>query len=115
MRRVLGQQPHRPLLLSAGIVILLILYFPLIAVGKMASMAFLLFFSATMLGHLRIRRQTGARAWVLWSGALVNLALFTFLVIDGLRAAPETLVFLLVALGGTLLVETRYRLKMREK
>ena len=115
MRRVLGQQPHRPLLLSAGIVILLILYFPLVAVGKMASMAFLLFFSATMLGHLRIRRQTGARAWVLWSGALVNLALFTFLVIDGLRAAPETLVFLLVALGGTLLVETRYRLKMREK
>ena len=115
MRLALGQQPQRPLLISAGIVILLILYFPLVAVGKMASMAFLLFFSATMLGHLRIRRQTGARAWVLWLGALVNLSLFTFLWVDGLRFAPQTIVFLLIVLGGTLLAQTCYHLKVRKK
>ncbi len=114
MRLALGQQPHRPLLLSAGIVILLILYFPLVAVGKMASMAFLLFFSATMLGHLRIYRQTGARPWVLWLGALINFLLFTFLFVDGLRIAPETIVFLLLAVGGTLLAEASYRLKIQK-
>ena len=78
-------------------------------------MAFLLFFSATMLGHLRIRRQTGARAWVLWLGALVNLSLFTFLWVDGLRFAPQTIVFLLIVLGGTLLAQTCYHLKVRAK
>ena len=91
MRLALGTQPQRPILISAAIVILLILYFPLVAVGKMASMA-----------------------WVLWLGALVNLSLFTFLLVDGLRFAPETIGFLLVALGGTLLAETRYRLHTQQ-
>ena len=114
-RLALEQKPHRPLLISAVFVILLILYFPLVAVGKMASMAFLLFFSAIMLGHLRISQQTSARAWMLWLGALINLSLFFFLVMDGLSAAPETVIFLLIALGGALIFETGYRLETRNR
>ena len=68
-----------------------------------------------MLGHLRICQQTGARAWMLWLGALINLSLFMFLFLDGLSASPKTVIFLLIALGGALIFETCYRLRTRNR
>jgi hypothetical protein len=101
----------RPLLISSGIVIVMVLCFPLVAVGKMASMAFLLIYGIISFGHLRVRSQTGAAAWILWGGVLVNGALFVSLFINSATTAPASTFFLVVALIGTCALEIFYRCK----
>lgn len=107
--RVLGQSQMRRLLVSAAIVILLVLGFPLEIVGKMASMAFLLLFGVITYGHIQIYRQTGANILVLWCGVVINLALFVFLLIDGIQSNPSGVIALTIALLGTFLIQMRYR------
>ncbi|WP_276961712.1 APC family permease, partial [Ferrimicrobium acidiphilum] len=71
-----GRNGTLSLLVSAGIVILLVLFFPLDAVAQMTSLAFLVIYGAVSSGHLRVRAQTGARAWPLVVAGLFNLVLF---------------------------------------
>jgi amino acid transporter len=109
--RFVGAGSVRPLLISSGIVIVLVLGFPLVAVGKMASMAFLLMFGVVSFGHLRIRRQTGAAASLLWIGIVINGILFTSLFINAVKTAPASALTLVAALVGTFLLESLYRWK----
>lgn len=67
------------LFITAGLVILFVLVFPLSAVASMGSAGFLLVYAAVNLGHLRIRSQTGAKAWPLYTGVILCVVLFIFL------------------------------------
>ena len=89
--------------------IILVLGFPLEIVGKMASMAFLLLFGVITYGHIRIHGQTGANVLVLWCGVVINLALFVFLLLDGIEADPIAVAFLAIALLATCLVQLIYQ------
>jgi hypothetical protein len=109
LTRALGQGQIRRLLVSASIVIVLVLGFPLEIVGKMASMAFLLLFGVITFGHIRIHRQTGANVWLLWIGVVINLALFIFLAINGIQSNPAGVIVLVIALLVTCLMQIRYR------
>jgi amino acid transporter len=109
--RFVGTGSARPLLISSGIVIVLVLGFPLVAVGKMASMAFLLMFGVVSFGHLRIRQQTGAAASLLWIGIVINGMLFTSLFINAVKTAPASALTLVATLAGTFLLESLYRWK----
>ncbi len=111
LTRLIGTGNMRPLLISSGIVIVMVLCFPLVAVGKMASMAFLLIYGIISFGHLRIRSQTGAAAWILWGGVLINGSLFVSLFINSATTAPASTFFLVVALIGTCALEFFYRCK----
>lgn len=111
LSRIVGTGSVRPLLISSGIVISLVLGFPLVAVGKMASMAFLLIFGVISFGHLRIRSQTGAAAGLLWAGIFINSVLFLSLFINAVKTAPASAITLVVALVGTFLLESFYRWK----
>ena len=99
LTRFVGTGNMRPLLISSGIVIV------------MVSMAFLLIFGIISFGHLRIRSQTGAAAWILWGGVLINGSLFVSLFINSAKTAPASTFFLVVALVGTCALEIFYRCK----
>lgn len=108
-RNVLGGKPVA-LLVSAAAVVLLVVFFPLNAVGQMTSLAFLVIYGAVSLGHLRLRAQTGARAWPLWSAVVINAALFLALLVDAVRTGPPaTWVTLVGALLGSFGFEAWWR------
>lgn len=109
IEKAIGNGQTRPLLISAVIVIALVLTFPLEIVGKMASMAFLILFAVITFGHLRIRQQTGAPAWILWCGIAINLSLFIFLFVDGLKTNPAGNIALIIGLLATFGLQLAYR------
>ncbi|MEZ5115783.1 MAG: APC family permease [Candidatus Nanopelagicales bacterium] len=74
------------LFVTAGLVILFVIFFPLEAVGQMGSMAFLLVYAAVSVAHLRVRSQTKAHAWPLVTAVVLNLALFAMLFTDTAKA-----------------------------
>lgn len=94
---------------STGMVIILVLLFPLAIVGQMASLAFLLVYAAVTFGHLRVRNQTGANPWLLWCAITVNLGLFAALFISVVKTAPGSAISLVCALVGSFLLEIWYR------
>ncbi|MGA9147802.1 MAG: amino acid permease, partial [Candidatus Nanopelagicales bacterium] len=67
------------LFITAALVIFFVLVFPLSAVASMGSAGFLLVYAAVNVGHLRIRSQTGAKAWPLYTGVILCVVLFIFL------------------------------------
>jgi amino acid transporter len=103
----------RALTASACMVIVLVLVFPLAVVGQMASLAFLLVYAAVTFGHLRVRNQTGAKQWLLWSAIIVNLGLFAALFINVVKTAPGSAISLVCALGGSFLFEAISRMHHR--
>lgn len=87
---------------SAALVILLVLFFPLNAVGQMTSLAFLITYGAISAAHLRVRNHTGARAWPLILAVAINTALFVSLLFDTLRSgSPATWITFLAVLAGS--------------
>ena len=87
---------------SAALVILLVLFFPLNAVGQMTSLAFLITYGAISAAHLRVRGRTGARAWPLLVAVAINAALFVSLLYDTVRSgSPATWITFLAVLVGS--------------
>ena len=117
--RVLGESilktQLRALSISALLVIALVLAFPLDVVGKMASLAFLLVYAAITYGHIRVRQQTGAKLWPLWAAIIINLSLFTTLLINVIQSAPNSAIALGAALVGSFALEAAYRRYLRSK
>ena len=101
--------------MSALLVIALVLAFPLDVVGKMASLAFLLVYAAITYGHIRVRKQTGAKLWPLWAAIIINLSLFTTLFINVVESAPNSAIALGVALVGSFALEATSRRYLRSK
>ena len=98
------------LLVSAVVVIALVLFFPLSAVGQMTSLAFLVVYGAVSAGHIRVRAQTGAKAWPLVLAVVINAALFVALLVDAIRTGPPaTWITLVGALVGSFILEAVYR------
>lgn len=95
---------------SAAAVILLVLFFPLDAVGQMTGLAFLVVYGAVSAAHLRVRGHTGARAWPLRLAVGVNAALFVLLLVDTMRTGtPATWITLLAALAGSFVFAAIFR------
>jgi len=78
-------------------------------VGKMASLAFLLVYAAITYGHIKVRKQTGAKLWPLWTAIIVNLGLFTTLFINVIETAPNSAIALASALIGSFALEALSR------
>ena len=105
----------RALTISAFLVIALVMAFPLDVVGKMASLAFLLVYAAITYGHIRVRKQTGAKLWLLWAAIVINLSLFTALFINVIESAPNSAIALAIALVGSFAIEATSRQFLRKK
>ena len=105
----------RSLTVSTVLIIALVLTFPLEVVGKMASLAFLLVYAAITLGHIRVRKQTGAKLWPLWAAIIINLSLFVTLFINVIESARGSAIALIAALIGSFAVEATSRKLLRKK
>lgn len=98
-------------LLAAGfLTCLFVIFFPLASVGQMASLAFLIVYGAVSVGHLRVRKETGANPVVLVMAVVLNLALFALLLYYSITSSPaSTWITLIVVLVGSFAVEAVYR------
>ena len=94
----LGERAPIGLLLTALIAIVLAVFFDLSAIASLGSAVALILFSFISAGHLRIRAETGARAWLLLLAigtAVVVLIAFAF---TTLVEEPSTTVALIAIL-----------------
>jgi hypothetical protein len=98
------------LFIAAGLTCLFVVFFPLASVGQMASLAFLIVYGAVSLGHLRVRKETEAKAALLVAAVLLNLALFALLLYYSITRSPaSTWITLIVVLIGSFVAEAVYR------
>ena len=109
LARVVLRKVPVALMFSAGVVSVLVVAFPLSVVGQMASLAFLLVYTAITVGHIRIRAKTGARLWILVGGVVINLALFTLLMADSLMSSPASALAMVAAILIAFGLEYAYR------
>lgn len=96
-------------LVSGAVVALLVVAFPLSIVGQMASLGFLVVYGAVSVGHLRVRKETGAKAWPLYGAIIINSILFVMLFVNAARQSPASAVVMVIALGGSFAFEAWYR------
>ena len=97
------------LFITSGLVLVFVLIFPLSAVASMGSAAFLLVYAAVNIGHMRVREQTGAKAWPVMASALTCLFLLVVLVYHMIATEPTSAIALGVTLAGSFLFESVYR------
>lgn len=97
------------LFLTAALVVVFVLIFPLGAVAQMGSAAFLLVYAAVNVGHLRIREKTGALAWPIVAAIVGCLALFAVLIVHIVDTQPSAA----IALGATLLFSWVFEITYR--
>jgi len=98
------------LLITAALTIVFVLAFPLSAVGQMASLAFLIVYGMVSVGHLRVRKETGAQRWMLLAAIILNAALFLLLLgYSIVKSPPTTWVTLLALFALSFVVEWGYR------
>ncbi len=106
-KRTAGEsdQPTTTMIVLVGAVVaLLVIAFPLTAIGPMVSLSFLALYAVINVGHLRRHRQTGARRLPLVSAVAVNALLFGFLLVDVIRNGPVAPWVVLAAAMATCLV-----------
>jgi hypothetical protein len=75
----------------------------------MGSAAFLLVYSAVNIAHLRIRKQTGAKAWVLVASAVSCVSLFVVLFYHMVTTALPSAIALGITLTLSFVFEMGYR------
>ncbi len=98
------------LFVAAAITSAFVLFFPLSAVGQMASLAFLIVYGMVSVGHLRVYRETGAKRWLLILAVALNLALFVLLLGYTIHTGPaSTWLTLITVLVGSFAFEIVYR------
>ena len=98
------------LFIAAAITAGFVLFFPLAAVGQMASLTFLIVYGTVSLGHLRVCRETGAKPWLLVLAVVLNLALFGVLPGYTIHTGPaSTWITLLAVLVFSFVFEFGYR------
>jgi amino acid transporter len=98
------------LLVAAVLTALFVVFFPLAAVGSMASLAFLIVYGTVSAGHLRVCRDTGAKPWLLVLAVVLNAALFALLLGYTVHTGPaSTWITLLAVLVLSFVFEIVYR------
>jgi amino acid transporter len=98
------------LFVAAALTAAFVVFFPLAAVGSMASLAFLIVYATVSAGHLKVYRQTGAKPWLLVTAIVLNLALFLLLLGYTIHTGPaSTWITLLAGLALSFAVEYGYR------
>jgi len=98
------------MLVAAALTALFVVFFPLSAVGSMASLAFLIVYGTVSAGHLRVHRETGAKPWLLVVAVVLNAALFALLLGYTIHTGPaSTWITLLAVLALSFVFEIVYR------
>ncbi len=96
-------------MLTAALVIVVMLLFDLSGIAMMGSAAFLLIYAAVNAGHLRVLKQTGANAVIVWLSLLTCLAMFAILGVYTWQQQPAAIAALLLIGLASFVGEWLYR------
>ncbi len=88
LSRTAWKQATGGLVLTAALVVAVMLSFDLSGIAMMGSAAFLLVYAAVNAAHLRVLKQTGANATLVWLSLLTCLAMFGVLIVYTYRQQP---------------------------
>jgi len=97
------------LLLTAALVVLVMLCFDLSGIAMMGSAAFLLVYAVVNAGHLRVLKETGANAAIVWLSLISCLGMFVILAVYTYQQQPAALVALVLIAAASFLTEWTYR------
>jgi amino acid transporter len=97
------------LLLTAALVVVVMLIFDLSGIAMMGSAAFLLIYAAVNAGHLKVLKQTGASAIVVWLSLLTCLAMFVILFVYTYQEQPRAIAALILIAAASFAAEWAYR------
>jgi amino acid transporter len=97
------------LMLTSALVIGLTLAFDLSGIAMMGSAAFLLVYAVVNAGHLRVLKQTGANAIIVWLSLLTCLAVFITLAAYTYQQQPRAIAALAFIAVGSFVAEAVYR------
>jgi positive regulator of sigma E activity len=75
----------------------------------MGSAAFLLVYGAVNAGHLRVLKETGASAVIVWLSLITCLAMFAMLAVYTWRQQPAAMIALLIIAAASFAAEWAYR------
>jgi amino acid transporter len=98
MGRKLGGRAPFGILVTAAVAIVLSLFFDLNAIASIGSAVALVVFTLVTFGHLRIRQETGAQAWLLILANLATIIVLVSFAFTTLVDEPGTAVALVVIL-----------------
>jgi len=103
-RRWGGRAPTG-LLITAALAIVLAAGFNLDAVASIGSAVALVVFTLISIGHLRVRKETGAQAWLLVIAVCATAIVFVTFAVTTLVHEPATLVVIAVIVAVSLIVD----------
>lgn len=109
LSRTEWRQATGGLFLTAALVILITLFFDLSGIAMMGSAAFLLIYGAVNGGHLRVLKDTGANAILVWLSLLTCLAMFAILSVYTWREQPAAITALVAIAAASFAAEWLYR------
>jgi amino acid transporter len=109
LSRTEWKQATGGLLLTAALVVAVTLAFDLSGIAMMGSAAFLLIYAAVNAGHLKVRKQTGASATIVWLSLLTCLAMFAVLCAYTWQQQPAAIAALVIIAAASFAAEWAYR------
>lgn len=109
LSRIEWKQATGGLLLTAALVVVVMLCFDLSGIAMMGSAAFLLVYAAVNAGHLRVLKQTGANAAIVWLSLLTCLAMFAILAVYTYQQQPAAIAALVLIAIASFVAEWLYR------
>ena len=108
--RTVFHRAKEGMLITAGFVIVFLNVLPLDRIAMLGSGAFLLIYGSVNVAHLRIRKETNAKLWMIWIAILGDLASLIILTIYTIKKAPITLIVLLGTIVFSFAMEWGYRM-----
>ena len=109
LSRTEWKQATGGLLLTAALVVAVMLSFDLSGIAMMGSSAFLLVYAAVNAGHLRVLKQTGASAAIVWLSLFTCLAMFAVLCVYTYQQQPLAIGALVIIAAASFAAEWGYR------
>lgn len=109
LSQIAWKQATGGLLLTSALVIVVMLCFDLAGIAMMGSAAFLLLYAAVNAGHLRLLKQTGANAIIVWLSLLTCLGMFGVLGVYTYQQQPAAIGALVLIAAFSFLIEWIYR------
>jgi amino acid transporter len=109
LSRTEWKQASGGLLLTAAVVIVVMLGFDLAGIAMMGSAAFLLVYAAVNAAHLRVLKETGANAAIVWLSLITCLAMFVVLAVYTWQQQPLAIAALVIFAVGSFAAEWGYR------
>jgi hypothetical protein len=92
-------------LISAAVVLVVANTVDLSAIASVGSACSLAIFVLIGVAGYRLRRETGAQAWLILIGIVVTLVVLAFFAVDTVRNEPETFVAMVVVAGLAVILD----------